>query len=181
MPEQKPETIEKQRSPSDSPAPEAKSGSPMDTAIDRAKKYLLSLQHPDGYWVAELESNATMIAEYVFFMHFMAIWDPERVAKCKVALLKTQQTDGGWPLYYGGTSDISTTVESYVALRMAGVSVNAPEMVRALKCIFTLGGVRKARVFTKIFLAMLGQSSWDDVPAMPVEIILLPKSFYFNI
>jgi squalene-hopene/tetraprenyl-beta-curcumene cyclase len=181
MPEQKPETIEKQASSPDSPKPKAKTRTVLDGAIDRAKDYLLSLQHPDGYWVAELESNATMIAEYVFFMHFMAIWNSERVAKCKVALLKSQQSDGGWPLYYGETSDISTTVECYVALRMAGMDINAPEMVRALKCIFTLGGVRKARVFTKIFLAMLGQSSWDDVPAMPVEIILLPKSFYFNI
>jgi squalene-hopene/tetraprenyl-beta-curcumene cyclase len=181
MPEQRPETIEKPAQPIGSPVPKAESGTPLDRAIDRAKDYLFSLQHPDGYWVAELESNATMIAEYVFFMHFMATWNSERVEKCKNTLLKTQQADGGWPLYYGETSDISTTVESYVALRMAGMEPTAPELVRALKCIFDLGGVRKARVFTKIFLAMLGQSSWDDVPAMPVEIILLPKSFYFNI
>ena len=181
MPEQKPETIEKPAPSMGSPVPKAKMGTPLDRAIDRTKGYLFSLQHPDGYWVAELESNATMLAEYVFFMHFMAIWNPERVEKCKNTLLKTQQSDGGWPLYYGEASDISTTVECYVALRMAGMDPNAPEMARALKCIFDRGGVRKARVFTKIFLAMLGQSSWDDVPAMPVEIILLPKSFYFNI
>ncbi len=181
MPEQKPETIEKPAPFLGYPVPKVKMGTPLDTAIDRTKDYLCSLQHPDGYWIAELESNTTMIAEYVFFMHFMAIWSPERVEKCKNTLLKTQQSDGGWPLYYGEASDISTTVESYVALRMAGMDRNAPEMVRALKCIFTQGGVRKARVFTKIFLAMLGQSSWDDLPAMPVEIILLPKSFYFNI
>jgi squalene-hopene/tetraprenyl-beta-curcumene cyclase len=181
MSEQKPETVEKQASSLSTPVPKAKTVTVLDAAIDRSKDYLLSLQHPDGYWVAELESNATMIAEYVFFMHFMAIWSPERVAKCKKTLLKTQQSDGGWPLYYGEASDISTTVECYVALRMAGMDINAPEMVLALKCIFTRGGVRKARVFTKIFLAMLGQCSWDDIPAMPVEIILLPKSFYFNI
>ena len=181
MPEQEPETIEEQVPPLGSAVAKPKGETPLDRAIDRTKDYLFSLQHPDGYWVAELESNATMIAEYVFFMHFMATWDAERVEKCKKTLLKTQQTDGGWPLYYGETSDISTTVESYVALRMAGMEATAPEMVRALKCIFDRGGVRKARVFTKIFLAMLGQSSWDDVPAMPVEIILLPKSFYFNI
>jgi squalene-hopene/tetraprenyl-beta-curcumene cyclase len=181
MPEQKPETIEKPAPPMDAPLSKAKTGTPLDRTIDRAKEYLLSLQHPDGYWVADLHSNATMIAEHVFFMHFMGIWDPERVKKCKNALLKTQQSDGGWPLYFGAAGDISSTVEAYVALRMAGMDPNAPEMVRALKCIFTLGGVRKARVFTKIFLAMLGQSSWDNVPAMPVEFILLPKSFYFNI
>ena len=181
MPEPKPEPIVKQGLREGSPIPKAKTGTVLDAAIERSKNYLLSLQHPDGYWVAELESNATMIAEYVFFMHFMAVWSPERVVKCKKTLLKTQQSDGGWPLYFGETSDISTTVECYVALRMAGMDPNTPELVRALKCIFTQGGVRKARVFTKIFLAMLGQSSWNDVPAMPVEIILLPKSFYFNI
>ena len=69
-----------------SPVPKAKMGTPLDRAIDRTKGYLFSLQHPDGYWVAELESNATMLAEYVFFMHFMAIWNPERVEKCKNTL-----------------------------------------------------------------------------------------------
>ena len=185
MPDQKPEIAENPDSKLETPvAPvrKAESGPPLlDRAIDRTKDYLLSLQHPDGYWVAELESNATMVAEYVFFMHFMDIWDPERVEKCKNTLLRTQQKDGGWPLFFGAASDISTTVESYVALRMAGVSPKSKEMARARKCIAKRGGVRNARVFTKIFLAMLGQSSWSDVPAMPVEIILLPKSFYFNI
>ena len=178
MPDQKPEIVE---NPATAPAATAAPGTPLDRAIGRAKAYLLSLQHADGYWLAELESNATMIAEYVFFMHFMGIWDPRRVEQCQNTLLKTQQADGGWPLFYGAPSDISTTVESYVALRMAGMSPKAKAMARARKCIAQLGGVRNARVFTKIFLAMLGQSAWDDLPAMPVEIILLPKSFYFNI
>ncbi|MCZ6512328.1 MAG: squalene--hopene cyclase [Nitrospinae bacterium] len=177
MPDQKPEFVENSAS---APAATA-AGSPLDRAIDRTKAYLLSLQHPDGYWVAELESNATMVAEYVFFMHFMGIWNPRRVEQSRNTLLKTQQDDGGWPLFYGAPSDISTTVECYAALRMAGVSPKAKEMVRARKCIAQRGGVRNSRVFTKIFLAMLGQSSWADIPAMPVEIILLPKSFYFNI
>ena len=86
MPEQKPETIEKPALSLGHPVSKAKMGTPLDTAINRTKDYLCSLQHPDGYWVAELESNTTMIAEYVFFMHFMAIWSPERVEKCKNTL-----------------------------------------------------------------------------------------------
>ena len=181
MPENKPETSLNTAPTPDSPVPSAGPRSPLDTAIDRARDYLFSLQHPDGYWVAELESNATMVAEYVFFMHFMAVWNPKRVDQCKNTLFATQQSDGGWPLYFGAPSDISTTVEAYVALRMAGMGPNHPKMIEARQCIAKLGGVRNARVFTKIFLAMLGLSSWDDVPAMPVEAILLPKSFYFNI
>ena len=153
----------------------------LNTAIDRSCDYLLSIQDREGFWVAELESNATITAEYIFFMHFMDIPDPVRIEKCVQYLLQRQQADGGWNLFYGASSNISTTVEAYMALKMAGIAPDRPEMARARECIFSLGGIRATRVFTKIFLAMLGQISWDVVPAMPVEIILLPTWFYFNI
>ncbi|NIP99976.1 MAG: squalene--hopene cyclase [Nitrospinaceae bacterium] len=182
MPKQNPEIAQTSADTPVTPVPKGdKSPKTLDAAIDLGQKYLFSLQSPEGYWVAELESNATMHSEYIFFLHFMGKWDLERVEKTKNNLLLHQQEDGGWPLYFKGPSDIGTTVESYVALKMAGLKADDPRMVRARECIFKLGGVRRARVFTKIFLAMLGQSSWDDIPATPVELILLPKSFYFNI
>lgn len=153
----------------------------LDTAIKRSCDYLFSVQHPEGYWVAELESNATITAEYIFFMHFMGILDPIRQEKCVQYLFRNQQQDGGWNLFYGTTSNISTTVEVYMALKMAGVSPDRPEMVKARDCIFSLGGIRATRVFTKIFMSLFGQVSWEVVPVMPVEIILLPTWFYFNI
>src|SRR5438034_7085683 len=36
-------------------------------AIARATQYLVTTQHPHGYWHAPLEANVTMEAEYVFF------------------------------------------------------------------------------------------------------------------
>lgn len=151
-------------------------------AVERSRNHLRSRQYPEGYWVAELESNATMVAEYVFFLWFMGLHnDPAPREKSKNYLLKQQQADGGWSLYYGGPSDISVTVEAYIALKMTGLPMSAPEMVKARQCIAAQGGVRSARVFTKIFLAMLGQTTWEFVPAMPVEVILLPHWFYFNI
>ena len=33
--------------------------------------------HPDGWWKGELESNATMIAEHLFLLHFLGLRDPE--------------------------------------------------------------------------------------------------------
>ena len=151
-------------------------------AVERSRDHLLSRQYLEGYWVDELESNATMVAEYVFFLWFMGLHnDPAPREKSKNYLLKHQQADGGWSLYYGGPSDISVTVEAYIALKMTGLPMDAPEMVQARQCIEAKGGVRSARVFTKIFLAMMGQTSWEFVPAMPVEVILLPNWFYFNI
>ena len=36
-----------------------RTGTSLDTAVEKATARLLELQHPDGWWVGELESNAT--------------------------------------------------------------------------------------------------------------------------
>ena len=153
----------------------------LDEAIEKSQDYHFSTQYPDGYWVEELQGNSTITAELIFFFHFMGIKDPERVEKVANFLLKYQQEDGSWPLFFGGSGDLSTSMEAYMALKMAGISADRDEMKRARKFIMENGGVRGCRVFTKIFMAMLGQCSWDPVPSMPVEIMLTPNWFYFNV
>ncbi len=153
----------------------------LEEAIAKSRQYHLSTQHVDGYWVEELETNPTITAEYLFFMHFMGIDHPDHANKIVNYLLRFQREDGGWNLYPEAPGDISATVEAYMALKMAGVDPSRDEMKRARGFIISNGGIRSCRVFTKIFLAMLGQSSWDPVPAMPIESIFLPRWFYFNI
>lgn len=163
------------------PSPREVERARLDRAIDRSRDYHFSTQYADGYWVEELESNVTITAEYIFLLHFLGIDRPQRKARIKNYLLDTQTKEGGWTLYHGGPCDVGTTVEAYVALKMCGMPLDAPEMANARQCIFKLGGVRAARVFTKIFLAMLGQIDWKWTPATPVECVLLPNWFYFNI
>jgi squalene-hopene/tetraprenyl-beta-curcumene cyclase len=47
-------------------------------------------------------------------------------------------------------------------------------MRRAREFILAVGGVENARVFTHIWLALFGIWSWDDIPALPPELMLLP-------
>ncbi|MBO0691823.1 MAG: hypothetical protein J2P58_02905, partial [Acidimicrobiaceae bacterium] len=41
-----------------------------------ARDHLLGLQHPDGYWKGELETNVSMDAEDLLLRHFLGILDP---------------------------------------------------------------------------------------------------------
>ncbi|MFQ5715787.1 MAG: squalene--hopene cyclase, partial [Nitrospinales bacterium] len=157
------------------------SGEALDRALESASAHLLSRQAEEGYWVDELESNATITAELIFLMHFMDRVDPEKQEKCARYLFRHQQPDGSWNLFYGAPGHVSITVEAYLALKMAGVSPDRPEMVKAREFVRSRGGIKKTRVFTKIFLAMFGQISWKYPPAMPVEFILLPDRFFVNI
>src|SRR6516225_1925638 len=93
----------------------------LDRAIEAGTQRLLELQHPDGYWVGELESNATMIAEHLFWLHFMGLRDRRTDRMLANELLARRRDDGTWSNWFEGPADLSTTIESYVALKMLGV------------------------------------------------------------
>src|SRR5437016_8433044 len=92
----------------------------LDRAVERATERLLELQHPDGWWVGELESNATMVAEHLFWHHFLGLRDPRTDRKLANELLARRSDDGTWSNWFDGPADLSTTIESYVALKMTG-------------------------------------------------------------
>ena len=153
----------------------------LDEAIRRTQDYFLRTQHPDGYWVGELETNVCMAAEYLMLTHFLGIADSERWRKV-VAYLKSQQSaDGAWTIYYGGPPDLNATVEAYFALKLAGTSPEEPHMRRAREFVLSAGGIPRVRVFTKIWLALFGQWDWRGVPALPPELMFLPSWFPLNI
>ena len=156
-------------------------GNSIDSAISSSQDFLLRQQLPEGYWWAELESNVTITAEYLMLFHLLGLVDRERERKIINYLLAKQTAEGFWCIYYGGPGDLSTTVEAYFALKLAGMSAEHPALVKARAFILAKGGPIKCRVFTKIFLALFGQFAWFGVPSMPIELMLLPDWAYFNI
>ncbi len=150
-------------------------------AIGRSHRYFRETQHPDGYWWGELESNPTMEAEYLMLGQFLGRKNPERWRKVANYILTKQQPDGSWGQYYEAPGDVSTSVECYFALKLAGHPADSPELTRAREFILNKGGVSKTRVFTKIWLALFGQWDWSGTPNLPPELILLPSWAPFNI
>lgn len=157
-----------------------RSSSVLDRAIASAKDSLLGLQNPAGYWVFELEADCTIPAEYILMMHYMDELDPGLQRKIANFLRGRQSADGSHPLYTGGDGDLSCTVKTYYALKLAGDSPDAAHMRKARLWILAQGGAAKANVFTRIMLAMFEQIPWRAVPFIPVEIMLLPRWFPFH-
>src|ERR1700735_3984914 len=150
----------------------------VETAIRAATDAILAEQQPDGHGVYELEADATIPAEYVLLVHYLAETpNLELERKIGVYLRRIQGSHGGWPLYHAGAFDISATVKAYFCLKMIGDDIDAPHMVRAREAIRARGGAIKATVFTRILLALYGETSWANVPTVPPELILLPRWF----
>ncbi|MCQ8119291.1 squalene--hopene cyclase [Methylomonas rosea] len=153
----------------------------LNAAIERAQAKLLSLQSPEGYWVFELEADCTIPSEYIMMMHYLDDIDEELQRKIAVYLRSRQAEDGSYPLFTGGPGDISGSVKTYYALKMAGDSIDAPHMVKLRDWILSQGGAARANVFTRIALAIFEQLPWRGVPYIPVEIMLLPSWFPFHL
>ncbi|MGH3296291.1 MAG: squalene--hopene cyclase [Trebonia sp.] len=149
--------------------------------LAKARDHLLGLQDPRGWWIGELETNVTMDAEDVLLRHFLGILTKTDAAETAVWIRSQQREDGTWANFYGGPGDLSTTVEAYVALKLAGDDPEAEHMARAASWITGQGGVTATRVFTRIWLALSGLWSWDDLPVIPPEVIYLPSWFPLNI
>ena len=153
----------------------------MDRAIGLGQGYFRRNQAPEGYWCGQLESNTTMEAEYLMLCQFLGRVDQERWRKLANYILSKQREDGSWGQYFEAPGDLSTSVESYFALKLAGHSAESEPLRKARQFILSRGGVPRVRIFTKIWLALFGQWDWRGTPNMPPELIFLPSWVPFNI
>lgn len=149
--------------------------------IEAAVSYLLKRQRKDGSWWENLETNVCMEAEYVFLTHCLDKRDDEREKKLMRYLLSTQTESGAWVTYPGGPGDVNCTVEAYQALKLIGMSEKAEPMQKARAFVLASGGVEQTRVFTRMWLALIGQYAWEKVPMVPPEIMLVPTFLPLNI
>jgi squalene-hopene/tetraprenyl-beta-curcumene cyclase len=150
-------------------------------ALAGACEHLLSLQDEAGWWRGELQTNVTMDAEDMLLREFLGIRRAEETERSAGWIRSQQRDDGTWTNFYGGPGELSTTIEAYWALRLAGDPADAAHMRAAAEFIRREGGLGQARVFTHVWLALFGLWSWDHVPALPPEAILLPPSVPLNV
>jgi len=152
----------------------------LEAALKRSQDYLLSIQHPEGFWVGELMVDSTLVSDTVAYHHWNGKVDPEWQRKAVNHIFSMQLPDGGWNIYYGGPSEVNATIKAYLALKLAGVPVTDPRMLRAREVALNFGGVPRMNTFSKLYLALLGLLPWEYVPTIPCEVLLIGKWFHVN-
>jgi squalene-hopene/tetraprenyl-beta-curcumene cyclase len=162
-------------------APRRPAESPVEHAVSRGVKWMLSAQSQEGYWWGELEADTSLESDYILYLHILGELDSPKTAKLAKYIRDRQQPDGGWNIFYGGPSELNATVKAWVALRMAGDSVDSAHLKRARAKIHELGGLEQTNSYTRFYLAMVGAIGWDFVPAIPPELMLLPDWFPINL
>ena len=154
---------------------------PVRQAIMRTRQWLLGQQQADGHWCAELEGDTILESETVLLWAYLGREDSQPARRAAEYLVEHQLPDGGWAMYPGGPVEISGSVKAYFALKLTGHDPSVEYMQRARRAILARGGADAVNSFTRFYLALLGQISYDQCPAVPPEVVLLPKWFPVNI
>ncbi|MGH3624524.1 MAG: squalene--hopene cyclase [Sciscionella sp.] len=149
--------------------------------LDAAVAHLRSRQYEGGWWKGELQTNVTMDAEDLLLREFLGIRRAAETEEAARWIRSQQRRDGTWANFHGGPGDLSTTLEAWLALRLAGDLPQAPHMARAAEFVRDGGGVGASRVFTRIWLSLFGLWSWRELPNVPPELVLLPSWFPLNV
>jgi squalene-hopene/tetraprenyl-beta-curcumene cyclase len=152
----------------------------LQQAIQKSQDHLLNLQFKDGYWMGELMVDTTIVSDMICFYHWDNKVNPQWQQKAVNHLLANQLPDGGWNLYHGGPAEVNATIKAYLALKLAGLPVTDPRMLKAREIALRMGGVPRMNTFSKLYLALLGLFPWDYVPTIPCEVILIGKWFHVN-
>jgi squalene-hopene/tetraprenyl-beta-curcumene cyclase len=154
---------------------------PAGAAARRTVHWLLERQHADGHWVAELEGDTILESEYILLLAFLGQEGTLLARKAARYIERQQLTTGGWAIYPGGPLEISASVKAYFALKLCGYDPSQEALQRARSAILAHGGADAVNSFTRFYLALLGQISYDNCPAVPPEVLLLPRWFPVNL
>ncbi len=147
----------------------------VEAALGRAQTFLRRRQASTGAFRFCLEANAITDANVLIAMALGGLEDETTRARLSGRLLATQRPEGFWLRFPGDEGDLSSTIESYLALRLAGHGEDEPELMRAERFIRAAGGLRQASSLTRVTLALAGQLAWEEVDSPPIELALAPK------
>jgi squalene-hopene/tetraprenyl-beta-curcumene cyclase len=153
----------------------------VEVSMAATRDWLLDRQNDQGYWVGELEGDTILESEYVLMMAYLGRHTEEVCVKACRYLMDQERAEGGWAIYPGGPFDLGASVKAYYALKLIGIPITDPVMVRNREAILAAGGAHYCNSFTRFYLALLGQIGYEDTPCVPPELLAVPSWMPFSL
>ncbi len=143
----------------------------MRRAITIIRQAIGNLQEQDGHVICGSLSPLAC-AEWLLAAYWIDEFDPEVVEQIADQLIALQNASGGWSIAVGGADHISTSILSYLALKLAGTFANDETMTAARRYLKASGGIQYADARACRYLALYGQ--------IPFETCTHDESQYFS-
>jgi sporulenol synthase len=140
---------------------------------------LLKKQNPDGTWSFCFENSPMTDAYMIILIRSLYVKEDVLISRLVKRLFNMQTKEGTWRLFKDeAEGNLSATIDAYFALRYSGlIDEKDPRLVKAERFIKDKGGLEKAHTLTKLMLAVHGQYEWRHLMPVPIEVLLIPRTF----
>lgn len=154
----------------------------LEKEIYRRCNELLSLQKPDGTWRFCFENSVLTDACMLILFRTIEYRNEKLIKRITDRILSQQSEDGLWRVYPDEEpANLSAAIQAYTALLYSQhYKPNDDKLKSAKLFIIKNGGLKKADLLTKVFLAMNGLYEWPDVPIDPAILFSLPLTSPIN-
>lgn len=150
--------------------------------IERRTEIFIKEQRPDGSWRYCFEGPIMTDAFIIITLRSLESNEEALIERMAHRIHSKQGTDGTWKAFpdeEGG--NLTATIHGYLALLYSGYwQTDDEKMKKAAAFIRSNGGLKKAGLLTRAFLAMNGLCPWPRLPFNPAYIVLFPLSFPIN-
>jgi squalene-hopene/tetraprenyl-beta-curcumene cyclase len=119
----------------------------LQQSINKGLEAISGMQSPDGSFTRLIIGSSIIYNTNVIFLYEFLNRTEEKAAiiqKLMGFIWKQQNTDGGFPGYPGGPSNLSISVQAYLSGKIAGEDENSSRMTVLEKYIRSHGGLSKA-------------------------------------
>jgi sporulenol synthase len=152
------------------------------STLEDVRQVFTAQQSADGSWSYMLEGSVLPDSYAIIVETLFPPTDHYIVESLATGIERRQLPNGGFALYPEHPGDFSTTLEAYLALRLAGRPPDSQAVSRARDFLSAMRDEQHLSNLTRITLAALGIMPWSAVPSLPPEIMLLsgksPLSVY---
>lgn len=140
-------------------------------------------QSADGSWNYPFDTGITADAYMIILLKVLEIEDASLIEALVKRIESRQTENGSWRLFHDEKDgNLSVTIEAYYGLLYSGLRKKQdPHMRKAKQFILSKGGIKQAKMLTKMMLTITGQYKWPLLFPIPLEAILLPPTFFFSI
>ena len=150
---------------------------PARRAIRQTRQWLLAQQAADGSWCAELEGDTILESKTILLLAFFGHEDSEFARRCAAYIVEKQLPDGGWAQVSRRRNRDQRQRQGLFRPEADRPPSERRVHARPARRFLAHGGADAVNSFTRFYLALLGQISYEQCPAVPPEAVLLPKWF----
>ena len=143
----------------------------LEQVLKHARAWLKAQQISGTHWDFHAYLGVHFVSQYYLCLKWLAVEESDvDTAEITKRILDTQLPDGSWHQVEDiamNSGEINATIFNYWYLKVIGTPEDAAVMKSARHFILESGGIEKSALFTKTFLALFNQYSWQKLSRIP--------------